>query len=147
VDRGSCRHRREAASSALAEAPQEVRDLVDAICLLAHRQTIFFLWRPLLPDPKDDMVAELAVAAQCDAVITHNVSDFVPIDPFGINQLINSAVAEKLAALMTEEYLEQRARRGSRRKLKAILAKVPNAAPDDRDQLPTGLTRRRKKAG
>jgi predicted nucleic acid-binding protein len=64
--------------------PQGVRDFVDAICLLAHRQTIFFLWRPLLPDPKDDMVAELAVAAQCAAVVTHNVSDFAPIDPFGI---------------------------------------------------------------
>jgi hypothetical protein len=64
-----------------------------------------------------------------------------------INQLINSAVAEKLAALMTEEYLEQRARQGSRRKLKAILAKVPNVAPEARDQTPTGLARRRKKAG
>lgn len=64
-----------------------------------------------------------------------------------INQLINSAVAEKLAALMTEEYLEQRARQGSKRKLKAILAKVPNVAPNDRDQMPPGLTRRRKKTG
>ena len=46
-----------------------------------------------------------------------------------INQLINSAVAEKLAALMTEEYLEQRAARGSRRKLRRVLAKVPDVKP------------------
>lgn len=64
-----------------------------------------------------------------------------------INQLINSAVAEKLAALMTEEYLEQRAARGSRRKLKGILAKVPDVAPEKDDQLPAGLPRRRKRAG
>ena len=60
------------------------RDLVDAVCAVAHHQHIFFLWRPLLPDPKDDMVAELAVAAQCFAVVTHNVKDFGFIDQFGI---------------------------------------------------------------
>ena len=51
-----------------------------------------------------------------------------------INQLINSAVAEKLAALMTEEYLEQRAARGSRRKLKGVLDKVPDVAPEKNDR-------------
>jgi hypothetical protein len=64
-----------------------------------------------------------------------------------INQLINSAVAEKLAALMTEAYLEERAARGSKQKLKAILAKVPDTAPEKGDEVPTGLARRRKKAG
>jgi len=64
-----------------------------------------------------------------------------------INQLINSAVAEKLAALATADYLEQRAARGSRRKLKAVLAKVPRAEPEEQDRMPTGLERRRKRAG
>jgi hypothetical protein len=43
-----------------------------------------------------------------------------------INQLISSAVAEKLAALMTEEYLETRAARGSRKKFLAALKSVPD---------------------
>jgi predicted nucleic acid-binding protein len=60
--------------------PRDVRDFVDAFCSLAHRQAIFFLWRPLLPDPKDDMIAELAVAAECSAVVTHNIRDFAGID-------------------------------------------------------------------
>lgn len=64
-----------------------------------------------------------------------------------INQLINSAVAEKLAALMTEEYLAERAARGSRRKLKTVLAKVPDVEPEEHDQLPAGVGRRRKRAG
>ena len=64
-----------------------------------------------------------------------------------INQLINSAVAEKLAALMTEEYLEQRAARGSRRKLRSILAKVPDVEPENRDQLPRSPARRGRRAG
>ena len=42
-----------------------------------------------------------------------------------INQLITLALAEKLSALMTEEYLDERAERGSRRKFKRAMAKVP----------------------
>jgi predicted transcriptional regulator len=61
-----------------------------------------------------------------------------------INQLINSAVAEKMSALMTEEYLQARAVRGSRRKFAAALAKVPDVAPDKIDQLPVAKKRRRK---
>ena len=65
-----------------------------------------------------------------------------------INQLVNSAVAEKLAALMTEEYLQERAERGSRRKLRAVLAKVPDVEPEKEDQRPRDVVRRRRrKAG
>jgi hypothetical protein len=51
-----------------------------------------------------------------------------------INQLITSAVAEKMSALMTEEYLSQRAKRASRRKFESALAKVPDVEPDDYDR-------------
>lgn len=79
--------------------------------------------------------------------IHRNLKSLAEREGISINQLINSAVAEKLAALMTEDYLEQRAARGTRRKLKAILAKVPAVEPERRDQIPAGLSRRRKKAG
>jgi len=52
-----------------------------------------------------------------------------------INQLINSAVAEKVAALMTAEYLEERARRGSTSKFDAVLAKVSDIEPEDIERL------------
>jgi hypothetical protein len=52
-----------------------------------------------------------------------------------INQLITLALAEKLAALMTEEYLETRAKRGSRKKFERAMAKVPKVKPEDQDQL------------
>jgi len=51
-----------------------------------------------------------------------------------INQLISSAVSEKMAALMTEEYLERRAKRGNRSKFEAALAKVADIDPEDVDQ-------------
>lgn len=62
-----------------------------------------------------------------------------------INQLISSAVAEKMSALMTEEYLEARAKRGSRRKFEAVLAKIPDVEPDPSDRIPAiPRTSRRK---
>ena len=52
-----------------------------------------------------------------------------------INQLAASALGEKTAALMTEEYLKERARRGSRAKFERVLAKVKDAPPEPRDAL------------
>lgn len=52
-----------------------------------------------------------------------------------INQFVATAVAEKMAALMTEDYLQERARRGSREKYEAALAQVPNVEPDEYDRI------------
>ena len=52
-----------------------------------------------------------------------------------INQLINSAVGEKMSALWTEQYLSARAKRGSRKRFAAVLAKVPNREPSTSDRL------------
>jgi hypothetical protein len=51
-----------------------------------------------------------------------------------INQLITTAVAEKLAALSAYEYLEARAKRGSRKRFEAALARVPGIEPEERDR-------------
>ena len=53
-----------------------------------------------------------------------------------INQLITLALAEKLSALMTEEYLEERAKRGNRKKFQRAMAKVPKVEPEEYDRLP-----------
>lgn len=50
----------------------------------AWLQDIFFLWRPFLRDPDDDMILELAFAAKCDYIVTHNVRDFRGCDQLGI---------------------------------------------------------------
>jgi predicted transcriptional regulator len=65
-----------------------------------------------------------------------------------INQFISSAVAEKMSALLTEEYLAARAKRGSRRKFEAVLARIPDVEPDESDRMPEpGRTRPKKGAG
>jgi predicted transcriptional regulator len=51
-----------------------------------------------------------------------------------INQLITTAVAEKMAALKTVDYLADRARRGERERFLAVLAKVPDVPPEPGDE-------------
>ncbi|MDO8700519.1 MAG: toxin-antitoxin system HicB family antitoxin [Deltaproteobacteria bacterium] len=53
-----------------------------------------------------------------------------------INQLITVALAEKLSALMTEEYLDERAKRGSRKKFQRAMARVSRVKPEEYDRLP-----------
>ena len=54
-----------------------------------------------------------------------------------INQLVATALAEKISALAAGEYLERRAARGNRRKYDRALRKVKNVAPEERDRLST----------
>lgn len=56
-------------------------------------------------------------------------------DNISINQFVATAIAEKMSALITEEYLSERAARGDMRKFKNVLAKVKSVKPDKNDQL------------
>ncbi|MEI8096347.1 MAG: DUF6290 family protein, partial [Spirochaetales bacterium] len=51
-------------------------------------------------------------------------------DNISINQFIASAVTEKITALETEEYLQERAKLGNREAAKRVMAKVPDVPPD-----------------
>jgi putative PIN family toxin of toxin-antitoxin system len=53
----------------------------------AHLQQIHFLWRPFLEDSDDDMLLELALAAGCRHIITHNIAHFRQADQLGIEVL------------------------------------------------------------
>ena len=75
---------------------QDIEDVVDYLCLIAHKQTIFFLWRPLLKDPKDDMVLELAVNARCSHIVTFNIKDFASTEKFGIEVITPKMFLELL---------------------------------------------------
>ena len=66
---------------------KDISDLIDFLCSIGLRQDIFFLWRPFLPNPSDDLVLEVAVAAGCDAIITYNKRHFGNIGKFGLRIL------------------------------------------------------------
>jgi hypothetical protein len=63
------------------------------------------------------------------------VKELAQREGVSMNQIIGTAVAEKLSALMTEDYLEERAARGSRERFEAVLRKVPDVEPEERDRL------------
>jgi len=52
-----------------------------------------------------------------------------------INQLVATALAEKVSALDTVSYLEERAARGSRKAFEAALSRVPNVPPVAGDEV------------
>lgn len=74
---------------------REIHDILDFLCATANLRQIFYLWRPVLPDPKDDFILELAVESSCDFIVTFNVRDFKGIERFG------------LAAITPREFLQR----------------------------------------
>jgi|SRR6056297_672343 len=74
----------------------DVRDVMDYLCAVSIHQPIFYLWRPQLSDPDDDMLLELAVAADCDAIVTYNRSDFHSASDFGIEIIDAKQLLERI---------------------------------------------------
>jgi len=66
---------------------KEVDDILDFVISNSNHCQIYYLWRPQLKDPGDDMVLELAVTANCNYIITYNVNDFKGIENFGIKAI------------------------------------------------------------
>ncbi|MEW6749701.1 MAG: PIN domain-containing protein [Candidatus Latescibacterota bacterium] len=62
----------------------DIADVLDYLCSAACLHEIFFLWRPMLRHPRDELVLEVAVAGSCQGIISHNKSDFVGAEKFGL---------------------------------------------------------------
>lgn len=78
---------------------QDIEDILDYLCAVASHITVFYLWRPFLKDPKDDMVLELAVTANCDFIITYNKRDFEGVEQFGIGLLTPKEFLQEIGEL------------------------------------------------
>ena len=66
---------------------EEINSILNYILSKSKIQKIFYLWRPLLKDPKDDLVLEVAVASQSRYIVTFNIKDFKGCENFGIEVL------------------------------------------------------------
>ena len=69
------------------------------------------------------------------------VRELAERDDVSINQFIATAVAEKAAALLTLEYLEERAGRADAKVFDRLLNRVPDVAPVPGDRQPVGRPR------
>ena len=63
------------------------------------------------------------------------VRELAAREGISINQFVATAVAEKMAALLTEEYLQERAKRGDRERFERAMAKAKDRAPEAHDQI------------
>jgi PIN domain len=70
--------------------------VIDYLCATGIEQAVHFLWRPLLPDPKDDMVLEAAVGAGCGWIVTFNTRHFAPAAGLGVTAIEPAAFLELL---------------------------------------------------
>jgi putative PIN family toxin of toxin-antitoxin system len=77
----------------------DIDDILDYLCAVAIHREVFFLWRPFLDDPKDDMVLELAVAADCDFIVTFNLRDFVGVEQFGLRPITPQGFLKEIGEL------------------------------------------------
>jgi len=66
---------------------EDIEDFIDYLCGISKHQDIYFLWRPFLLDPFDDHILEVAVASECDSIITYNKRDFKGVEKFGLKLL------------------------------------------------------------
>jgi len=74
----------------------DIDAFLDNMCRLSSFQKIHYLWRPFLPDPKDDHVLELAVASQVGKIVTFNVKDFKNVDEFGVKIISPKQLLEEI---------------------------------------------------
>jgi putative PIN family toxin of toxin-antitoxin system len=74
----------------------EIEKILDYFCMKSDHQKIYFLWRPCLPDPKDDHLLELAIASGTKLLVTHNTKDFKGAEEFGVRSITPKELLEEL---------------------------------------------------
>ncbi|PKM37224.1 MAG: putative toxin-antitoxin system toxin component, PIN family [Gammaproteobacteria bacterium HGW-Gammaproteobacteria-10] len=75
---------------------QDIEDILNYIAAVSDKREIFFLWRPYLKDPKDDLVLEVAVESASQFIITHNLRDFAGIEKFNLQAITPQQLLKQL---------------------------------------------------
>ena len=74
----------------------DIDDILDYLCSVSEHRKIHFLWRPVLRDPSDDMVLELAVESDSDYILTYNKADFGGSERFGVEVIDPKEFLQKI---------------------------------------------------
>lgn len=69
--------------------------------------------------------------------VHEKIKELAERDEISVNQFIASAAAEKMASVLTLDFLRAEAAKVNRKDFENYLAKVPNAVPQDGDALPS----------
>jgi putative PIN family toxin of toxin-antitoxin system len=74
----------------------DIEEILNSICKMSEQRKIHFLWRPQLPDPKDDHILDLAVTCNNADIVTFNIKHFAPASNFGIRVIKPKQLLEEL---------------------------------------------------
>lgn len=77
----------------------DIDELLDGICTIANKRSIFYLWRPTASDPDDDFLLDLAMESQSDFIITFNKKDLREAEKFGIISLSPKEFLQKVGEI------------------------------------------------
>lgn len=77
-----------------------------------------------------------ALTVELPESLYRKVAELARADGISIEQFVATATAEKMASLLTTDYLRREAALGSRADFEAVLRKVPNVPPEPYDELP-----------
>lgn len=77
-----------------------------------------------------------ALTVQFPDSLHRSIKALAEQEGYSIDQFLASAAAEKMAALMTLDFLRREAAQGRREDFERFLAAVPHRAPDETDRLP-----------
>lgn len=80
-------------------SPSAIHAILDRLCFWADQRVIFFLWRPYLADPEDDMVLEVAIESGAHYILSYNTRDFGNLDQFGIQVLTPKEFLQHIGVL------------------------------------------------
>lgn len=76
--------------------PERIEDVLDFLAGSGREHAISFRWRPFLHDPDDDFILELAVSANVDYIVTHNIRNFAGVGRFRIEAITPAQMLMKL---------------------------------------------------
>jgi len=75
------------------------------------------------------------ISLQLPKSLYKRVKELADKENVSVDQLVASALAEKISAFMTKEYLDKRAKRGSRKKFERAMLKVMDIEPEECDRI------------
>jgi hypothetical protein len=73
---------------------------------------------------------------QLPDLLHSKIRELAEADGISVEQFLTTAAAEKMAALLTQDYLRREGALGSRVDFQRVLSKVPDVPPEPYDELP-----------
>jgi predicted nucleic acid-binding protein len=75
---------------------EDIDELLNAICARGEECTLSYGWLPVLTDPDDEPLVQLAIESDASRIVTHNIRHLRPALQFGVELLRPREFLDKL---------------------------------------------------